>query len=53
MNTKYPNTRIVLISDTCNSGTMFNLDTTITSAVDPNNVPNAIHIGAARDGTKA
>ncbi|KAA6397946.1 MAG: hypothetical protein EZS28_006526 [Streblomastix strix] len=53
MNTRYPNTRIVLISDTCNSGTMFNLDTTSKSAVDISNVPNAIHIGAARDGTKA
>ncbi|KAA6380207.1 MAG: hypothetical protein EZS28_024266, partial [Streblomastix strix] len=53
MHTRYPNTRIVLISDTCNSGTMFNLDTTSKSAVDISNIPNAIHIGAARDGTSA
>lgn len=32
---------------------MFNLDTTFQSDVDASNVPNAIHIGAARDGTKA
>ncbi|KAA6394437.1 MAG: hypothetical protein EZS28_010034, partial [Streblomastix strix] len=53
ISTKYPNTRIVLISDTCNSGTMFNLDSTQSSALDQNKIPNAIHIGAARDGTKA
>lgn len=43
----YPETRIVLISDCCHSGTMFNFDQSSGDMIRP--PPNVVCIGAAKD----
>ncbi|KAA6396695.1 MAG: hypothetical protein EZS28_007774 [Streblomastix strix] len=49
MNKEYPQTRIVLITDCCHSGTMFNFDQPLTNLKPNIPPPNVVCIGAAQD----
>ncbi|KAA6366533.1 MAG: hypothetical protein EZS28_037940, partial [Streblomastix strix] len=53
VNKEYPQTRVVLISDCCHSGTMFNFDQPVTGLHKQKPPPHVVCIGAAQDAQTA
>ncbi|KAA6381785.1 MAG: hypothetical protein EZS28_022686 [Streblomastix strix] len=53
INKEYPQTRVVLITDCCHSGTMFNFDQPLTGLHPKKPPPSVVCIGAAQDAETA